>query len=751
METLTITSSPKLRGVPADALKGVRLASKTLFYGVNGSGKTTICDILREPEKIEFSSGVKPKFVHAFTGEWMHNTVGEFVSGGSAPAVTTVAIGKGVAEIETEIQNATRKVEAQKKIVAENHDKAKQLDKRQEKVLDSVFNGARKALGARCEALGPRRFNRAHIKEFLNTGANEILSKSEVDRCLAVSNMATRPQIEIPQLGGIWAPTEKHKEMIETPVLTRGNVVLNSWIREGFDRHSAGDDCEFCGNTVTKERLEQLEIAIAEIHETLDSELLAAIQSAEDSLGRLNEWGYSVRQLRVEDGDGVESFEECKAKALNAASDYVENLKEFRDCAVERRDNPHGKVRCPSVMGEKFDQSSAFHDFVAALAAVNENRLNLEERKADSFKRLKAHCCSTDGAGWNELIEERKEVDREKSEALRDLEKAEDDLRIAEDKLSTTVWVAEFIDDGLRRVLGEGNLSVEQSQDGTRYVLKRLGEKATFLSEGEKKLVALLYFCSTLYEPETKSTLSESIIVFDDLASELDYARQANISRFIDRAIGKLSIAPLSVCYFTHSSEFLRQKLPAFRDKIFASERRGKVPNVAVYEVYKTPGWGQLGGATTVAAWSKRALAINTEYDFALYKVCAAAVALRAPNRTEQIDFLVGNYCRKVLEVFSEFKRPGGDSFGQRVNEMMEQGEYQKPLPAGLSRSINELCHSHLSKENPLWTQQFSILAIYSTLRFLYCFDAVHLELMVHRLLGKEEWEHIKPLVDEIY
>ena len=750
MENLTITSSPKLRGVPANALKGVRLAPKTLFYGVNGSGKTTICDILKEPEKIEFSSGVKPKYVYAFTEEWMRNTVGEFVSGGSAPAVTTVAIGEGVAAVETEIRNASREVEERTKSVLENHDKVEQLDKRQEKVLDSVFNGVRKALEPRCEALGPRRFNRARIKEVLSNGANEILSESEVERCLAVANMATRPQIEILQLGALWAPTEEHKKIIETPVVASGEIALNSWIREGFDRHSAGDDCEFCGNTVTRERLELLENAIATVRQSLDDVVLTAIQSAEDSLEQLNEWTDFVRRIRIEDGDGIDGFEERKAKALNAASEYAENLKEFRDFAVERRDNPHKKFVCPSVRGEKFDQSDAYDDFAKSLVAVNENRLNLEGRKADSLRKLKVHCCSMDGVEWNELIEERKQLDRERSEALRDLEQAKDVLRQAEGKLSTTVWVANFIDDGLKRVLGEGNLSVEQSEDGSRYELKRLGEKATFLSEGEKKLVALLYFCSTLYESETKSTISESIVLFDDLASELDQTRQANISRFIDGAISKLNIAPFSVCYFTHSSEFLRQKLPKFRDKIFASERAGKTPNVAVYEVYKIPELEQKSATTTVVAWSKQALTINTEYDFALYKVCAAAVALQPPNRSEEVDLLVGNYCRKVLEVFSEFKRPGGDSFGKRLNEMLEQSAPQKPLPPGLSKNINELCHSYLDKDNPLWSHQFSISAIYLTLTFVYCFDPVHLELMVRRLLGKEKWETIKLLVDGI-
>ncbi len=751
METLSIIASPKLRGVPTNALKGVRLASKTLFYGVNGSGKTTICEILGEPDKLTFASGAvpKPKYVYAFTGEWMRNTVGEFVHGGSAPAVTTVAIGEGVAGVEQEILDASHHEELQRKNVIEKDETVKQLEKREGQVLDSVFNGVRKTLESRCEHLGPRRFNRARIKEMLNKGDSETLSASEVEKCLNVSNSTTQPQMEIPSLRSIWSPTEELKALVESPVLADANVIISSWIREGFDQHSAGDDCKFCGNTVTKDRLELLENAIGAANASLSNKVQSAINSADESLGRLSDWVKCVRRLQVGDGDEVDNFEMFKAKVLETAADYANYLEEFRDCAIKRRDNPSDTIACPSIIGESFDQSSDYQGFVEAVATVNRNRLSLEERKAQSVEKLKAHCCSKDGAGWIELMRARRIADSEAEQAQKDFVSAKAALRQAQGKLSTTKWVADFIDEGLKLVLGEGNLTVEQSKDETRYELKRLGEKASYLSEGEKKLVALLYFCSTLYEPQKRDTIGEGIVIFDDLASELDETRQANISRLIDDVIDGLDVRPLSVCYFTHSSEFLRQKLPNFRHRVNKSERAHKIPNVAVYEVYKKPRIDERLPITAVAPWPKQALKINTDYELALYKVCSAAIAIQKDANTESVDLLVGNYCRKILEVFSEFKRPGHDKFGNRVNEMLMQDTSQKPLPANLVRNINELCHSYLSKDNPLWTRHSSISAISTTLTFIYYFDPVHLERMVHRLLGKDEWDHLKLLVEE--
>lgn len=749
MEMLSITASPKLRGVPTNALKGVKLASKTLFYGVNGSGKTTICEILAAPEKVTFEPGPGPKYVYAFTGDWMRDTVGEFVQGGSAPAVTTVAFGEGVAGVEREIEEAARKVELQQNNLTDQSENVRQLEQKERQALDKIFNGVRKTLEDHCESLGPRRFNRSRIKEVLNEGVDETLSTSEVDKFLEIANAATQPQIDIPSFGSIWHPTEELKKLIETPVSARGSIVLNSWIKEGFGQHSAGDECKFCGNTVTKDRLELLENAIVAAENSLNDKVLTAIDSAGESLRRLKEWIDYVRRLQVDAGDEVDSFDISKTNVLRTAAGYINNLEEFRNCALKRRDNPNDKVVCPNIISESFEQSSDYLNFVESIATVNRNRLNLEERKAQSVEKLKVHCCSKDGAGWSELKAEQEVADCAVEQAQRDLNDAKAELRKSQSKLSTTAWVAEFIEEGLELVLGEGNLSVEQSEDESHYELKRLGKKATFLSEGEKKLVALLYFCSTLYEPHRKETISESVLIFDDLASELDQTRQANISRLIDSKIDDLKVKPLSVCFFTHSSEFLRQKLPQFRNKIYRSERAGKVPNVAVYEVYKSPSADDGTYSTVVTSWSKEALKLDTEYELSLYKVCSAAIAIQGGTESESIDLLVGNYCRKVLEVFSEFKRPGHDKFGHRVDEMLKRNTSQKKLPANLARNINELCHSYLNKDNPLWTRHSSITAIFTTLKFVYLFDPVHLELMVQRLLGKDEWEQLKSLVED--
>lgn len=747
MDSLIIQQSPALRNVPTNALKNVILAKKTLFYGVNGAGKTTICNLLADIENLRFKEGKTPKNAYAFTADWASETVGEFVQGGSAPSIATVVMGEGAKEVERQLKDIEGAIEDETIKYSEKAASVKEFENRQDQLVDKVFDGIRKELEPLCDSLAARKFNRRKIRETLERGNNTALSPSEVRTALAVSSAEVLPQVKVSEFKSRWTPSVRLKELIEKPVATKSRLVVTRWVKEGFDSHFAGDECRFCGNVVTESRVKALAEAIESAEESVNDEIGKAIKDASDARQAVLDWIRSVEQVDIEESDEIENFRAIKLEVLQKSRQILKSIDDFRDCATDRKANPSLPVNCPEPLAELLEESSEYKHFMNAIEEINLGRASLDARRETAVENLKRHCCSTDGAGWGELETSLRSAVSEKLECESTLSGLRLEKRQAEEKLSTTKEVADFISHGLAVVLGEANLTVKESEDGKSYELQRVGEKATFLSEGEKKLVSLLYFCSTLREPHNSSQMAESLVIFDDLASELDQTRQANISRFIDDVIRELNNQPLAVCYFTHSSAFLRQKLIQMGKKVRKGREKGAAPNAEVYEVYKLLPFGSETGKTKVKAWPEQALSLGTDYEFAFYKVCTAITALNSEAESDDFDMLVGNYCRKILEVFSEFKRPVDDKFGKRVEQMIQSDRGENSISPALSRKINALCHSFLALENPLWSRQNIINAVKDTLQFVYHFDALHLELMVKRVASNDVWNDVAAIV----
>jgi len=730
-----------------NALKDVLLAKKTVFYGVNGAGKTTICNLLADFENLTFKEGKTPKNAYAFTSDWVSETVGEFVQGGSAPSIATVAIGEGAKEAEQQLKSIEGAINDERIKYDEKAASVEEFENRRDRLVDKVFNGIRKELETRCDSLTARKFNRRKIREMLEKGNNTALSPSEVQTALAVSTAEVLPQVDVSEFKSRWIPSFRLKELIEEPVDSKSRLVATRWVKEGLDSHHAGDECQFCGNVVTESRIEALTAAIESAEKSVSHEIGKAINDASDASRAITDWIRSVERVDVEESDGIENFRAIKLEVLQKSRQILTTIDGFKECATDRKANPNLPVNCPEPLVEPLEKSSEYQRFMNVIEKINLGRVRLEDRKRAAVEILRKHCCSTDGEGWIELGTSLRNAVSEKQECEKTLNGLDLKKRQAEEKLSTTKEVADFISHGLAVVLGEKNLTVKESEDGKSYELQRVGDKATFLSEGEKKLVSLLYFCATLREPHNSSQMAESLIIIDDLASELDQTRQANTSRFIEDVIGDLSNQPLAVCYFTHSSAFLRQKLIQIGRKVRKGREVGATPKAEVYEVYKLPSFGNETGKTKVRAWPDQALSLGTDYEFAFYKVCTAISTLSRESESDDFDMLVGNYCRKILEVFSEFKRPVDDKFGIRVEQMIQSDGGENCVSPALSRKINALCHSFLALENPLWSRQNIINAVKDTLQFVYHFDPSHLELMVKRVAGNDVWNDVAAIV----
>ncbi|XCB29726.1 hypothetical protein RQN30_11215 [Arcanobacterium hippocoleae] len=128
---IQVEANESLRNVAKNSLVGIKLLNDSVFFGINGAGKTTVCEVLSRAAtlKDDREDNSEPVRVYAFDDQWRKNKVGDFVEGGSAEGVTTVRLSEGARDLEEAIRVAQAELESARIDLTEK-DKRKKLLKR---------------------------------------------------------------------------------------------------------------------------------------------------------------------------------------------------------------------------------------------------------------------------------------------------------------------------------------------------------------------------------------------------------------------------------------------------------------------------------------------------------------------------------------------------------------------------------------------------------------------------------------------
>ena len=127
---IQVEANESLRNVAKDSLKGIKLLNDSVFFGINGSGKTTVCEALsRATFNVQEAGLSEPIRIYAFDHQWRKDRVGDFIEGGSAPGVTTITLGDGASDLEEKIRTAEAAWESARNDVEAN-DSKKMIPKR---------------------------------------------------------------------------------------------------------------------------------------------------------------------------------------------------------------------------------------------------------------------------------------------------------------------------------------------------------------------------------------------------------------------------------------------------------------------------------------------------------------------------------------------------------------------------------------------------------------------------------------------
>ena len=490
------------------------------------------------------------------------------------------------------------------------------------------------------------------------------------------------------------------------------NDLLQAWVDEGRELNKDRDRCAFCGNPITKERREELNAHFSKESEELKRELTSLRGKLENANMALDEYleGKGLTKENV-----YTSFCDEYEQVIGEWNAYVAKYKKAIGRLIGLIDERLANIFKPidSIPeSQDYDSTEGFSlmpilkRMNELIGKNNEYGLKLEKEQQDARDRLRLnavyHFCTD--IKYTEALE-RQEKEEEvlnrmwggvmylASEIglLRKKRKQKELDRKDEGK------AAKQVTDLLYNHFGNGSLSLEpetvigpivvgdadaSERPRTKFVVKRGGEYAKNLSEGEKSLISFCYFIAQMADELKGPEASKLVVYIDDPISSLDSSHIFFMYSLIESVIAKpMKFGQLFIS--THNLEFLK-----FMKRI---KVKGNMSHYVVVKLGKGNTENYRCEIREMPLYLRKYM---TEYNFLFEQIYDIAKLNSEEDQTlyaEQytLYYNIGNNMRKFLECYLFNRYPDTDDpLRKHLTDMFE--DY---VPSEVNRVVNEYSH----------------------------------------------------------
>ncbi|MGB7291044.1 MAG: AAA family ATPase [Thermodesulfobacteriota bacterium] len=444
---------------------------------------------------------------------------------------------------------------------------------------------------------------------------------------------------------------------------------LNLWAQHGFQLHRTRDEtkkCLFCQNEFSEGFLESLSNHFSRDYEKLQGDISSFMQELADL--RKDKIAEQNSGLYVD----LQSEYQNNAKALNST---VAELKDWIDSTInrltEKRDNPLSTVSPQHSPKDFIDSYDKAVDAINAVIKAHNLRVQSHEQEVRTAKEKLEHHLIAVAVEDQDYPKIKGDYDSS-IEAEKDAKNAVDENNrqiLAFEKATSNIGNAvQEINRHLGEFFGRKEIQLELDDSKKGYVIKRDGEVAHDLSEGEKNAIAFSYFI--VKSREKGSEIKDWIIVIDDPISSFDSNFIYHCFSLIKnhfREAEQLIVLTHNFEFFNLVKDWLEQK-----NRKVESDNK-KIPN----ESGKKPIPCQFFMIENVVEDKKRCASImlleetlrkfKSEYHF-LFSRLNKFIAEGSPDYAD--FYTIGNIARRFLEIYVNFKIPTTGDLKSRIDQL---------------------------------------------------------------------------------
>lgn len=540
------------------------LKRKNFIYGKNGTGKSSITEMIAE----QYSNEKKIFIFQGFKSVIAENG-----------SLNAISLGDVNSKLQPEIEKQHEKIGELSRdlkepiIECENSftrfKKAKKDYEEFSKSIEKFYITAASSIKNEHVEWTGINYNKNHfkndIKEAITLNRDQILEYKSKEAQTTITNFI-KPLFIEPKVERF---VESVNEII-TINITK-SAVLNfettnemNWVKEGLYFHEEGDTCAFCGSTVSKIRYDDLNSFFNNEIKILEERINNSIKQIEKSKEEVN------KNTILDKYNYFPKFHSQLDKLNAKILDLKDKHNDYFDTLIQTLKKKKEDIFLPL---NEIDMAypKNFKEIIKESNELYKENLryneNLTEIKKEAQQKLKLNEVSNKlkDNDYYKNIRTLEKLEHEKLEAERIINeqnaKLLNEQNNLEKLLSQTVdesKAALNINDLLKRLGNQSFklVSVKNDEQKGQYNIKGYDNKIRnieTLSTGEKNIVAFLWFIFNLENTELKAS-NDAIIIFDDPMNSNDDTAQYLIITKLQELIKNIGNRQLFI--FTHNIHF---------------------------------------------------------------------------------------------------------------------------------------------------------------------------------------------------
>ena len=664
--------------------------AKNILFGYNGKGKSSIAIGIKD----EFLKDTSKKLenLRIFDRDYISNSLLLENSDGKIKGVEA-SFGKGVVDIENKIKELEKQiiseveiskldsniVDSRKKIRTEIdtiHDKRKGevgISKKSstdsiERVIELYKNDFQEA----------KKIEADDDKLIKINGDNAIEKQIAQNENLRPLNLSKIQTTLIEEVKVIFK--EKFGEDISIP-----EFEVVQWIETGLKLHKEGDNCKFCEGKLD---FSDVKSKIAQYKENKKHKAKEKLKQFREQLQSLLE---SIKAIE----------KESKTYSTNIGNEiehYFSSISEKKQTIETLIISCQSTIDNIEVQGN-FDfelLSETLKELEESISTIsktkNEQLLELRKKQTNLTTLVKGAIGLEilQSASIKDKLQEVKDKEIDLKEKQENNKKKQQEIQDLKQQKSLTKDFADFVS----QILNDINISlkVELDTDNKNYIIKSTNENATLtikdISEGEKNLLALLFFYYELFADNKQQSVKPEIelIIVDDPISSMDDSNKFYILELMKNL---LELPNQQIFVLTHSWE-------DYCNLSYGKKAWENNQPFATFEIRKSNGVSELSQLKN----------IEKPYKYLFKEIFEFSQKREDDLKTDCQIYHYPNVMRRVFEEWYSFKI-GRDlnltsSQQDRITSELKITENREKTRLGLLLKVcNILSHSINGSKNP--------------------------------------------------
>ncbi len=506
-------------------------------------------------------------------------------------------------------------------------------------------------------------------KEILNEEARqpiqEILTVFDLKKYIHKINNILQKQISVQKI------IEKLKE----------DKNLSEWVRQGIDLHQNEKYCQFCGNLIPKNRLEELQQHFSKEYDNLMQE----INGLEEEI---NKYFENIKNFTLP--DSAKFFKEFQSEYRNLvqefdkAKNFFINLKPVLLKELNRKREKPFDVLNLNIDNSQFQSSTEeLNNRIKEIQSIigkHNNKVNsLETRKSAAKEKIIKHL-TAQFIQDKKYFENKKEIenlDGENNKLQGEIGSLKVEINDIKQQINQSAIGAQKLNEYLKVFFFDDKLKIEPTENG-KYKLYRVNEIARNLSTGERNIISLIYFFAKL--EETGFDKQNAVIFIDDPVSSLDSNHIHRVNSLLTKKLPEFG----QVFITTHNFDFFNLLKDTYKYNL---QNQGG----HFYLIKKVKENGDY--KSIIENLPNIMLKFKSEYNY-LFSLLKEFQDSSQKNNFDQL-FLLPNILRRFFEMYLFIRYPDGKKYNDKANKFFNNNDSREKHTA--LKIMDEYSH----EENP--------------------------------------------------